>query len=203
VSVRRRSGRSLLLSGPKWSQLSRIGDSHLGDHVEGQAVVEPIAERPHMPEYGVDTDRWEALPWSWASERLRRSRNLWVVTVSASGRPHALPVWGVWSDDVPGCMFSCAPSARKAANIAANPQVCVMVDDTVEVVSVEGTARLLTDDADLDLWTEPYQAKYVDADITADWLRQNSVFEVTPQQAFGIVERGDAFSDRATRWRFP
>ena len=38
----------------------------------------------------------------------------------------ALPVWGVWSDDRPGFAFSCAPGSRKAANIAANPQVCVM-----------------------------------------------------------------------------
>jgi hypothetical protein len=119
-------------------------------------MAEPIAERPHMPEYGVDTDQWEALPWSWAADRLERSRNLWVVTASASGRPQALPVWGVWDDAMPGFMWSCAPGSRKAANVAANPQVCVMADDTVEVVSVEGRATRLTADALIDPWIERY-----------------------------------------------
>ncbi len=54
----------------------------------------PRAERPHMPDYGVDTPSWVPLPWSWAAERLLANRNYWVVTVSAAGRPHVLPVWG-------------------------------------------------------------------------------------------------------------
>jgi len=165
-------------------------------------VTEPIAERPAMTEYGVDTDAWRPLPWSWAAERLARSRNLWVVTASASGRPQALPVWGVWSDDVPGFGFSCAPGARKAANIAANPQVCVMPEDTVECVSVEGRATLLRDPALVDPWIERYLAKYAGESVTADFLRQNAFFEVVPQRAFGIIEREAEFSTRATRWRW-
>ena len=155
-----------------------------------------------MTEYGVDTDAWRALPWSWAAERLARSRNLWVVSASASGRPHALPVWGVWSDDGPGFGFSCAPGARKAANIAANPQVCVMPEDTVECVSVEGRATLLRDPALIDPWIERYLAKYAGESVTAEFLRQNAFFEVVPQRAFGIIEREDEFSNRATRWRW-
>jgi hypothetical protein len=62
---------------------------------------EPVAERPYMPDYGVDTASWTPLPWTWAVERLLANRNFWVVTVSAEGRPHALPVWGVWDDGGP------------------------------------------------------------------------------------------------------
>jgi hypothetical protein len=164
-------------------------------------VTEPIAERPAMTEYGVDSDAWRPLPWSWAAERLARSRNLWVVSASASGRPHALPVWGVWSDDVPGFAFSCAPHARKVANIAANPQVCVMPEDTVECVSVEGRATRLLDRTLIDPWIERYLAKYP-GEVSADFLRQNAFFEVVPVQAFGIIEREDEFSTRATRWRW-
>jgi hypothetical protein len=165
-------------------------------------MTEPIAERPAMTEYGVDTDAWQPLPWSWAAERLNRSRNLWVVSASAAGRPHALPVWGVWSDEVPGFGFSCAPHARKVANIEANPQVCVMPEDTVECVSVEGRATLLRDPALLDPWIERYLAKYAGESVTGDFLRQNAFFEVVPQRAFGIIEREDEFSTRATRWRW-
>ena len=165
-------------------------------------MAEPIAERPHMPEYGVDTDQWEALPWSWAADRLERSRNLWVVTASAGGRPQALPVWGVWDDAMPGFMWSCAPGSRKAANVAANPQVCVMADSTVEVVSIEGRATRLTDDAMIEPWIERYLTKYDGEGVTADFLRANACFEMIPERGFGIIEREDAFSTRATRWRF-
>ena len=154
-----------------------------------------------MAAYGVPADPAGALPWSWAQERLVRNRNYWVVTASATGRPHALPVWGVWSDDGPGFGFSCAPGARKAANIEANPQVCVMPEDTVECVSVEGRATLLRDPALIDPWIERYVAKY-EGEVSADFLRQNAFFEVVPQRAFGIIEREDDFSTRATRWRW-
>lgn len=30
-------------------------------------MVEPRAERPHMPDYGVGTESWSPLPWSWAA----------------------------------------------------------------------------------------------------------------------------------------
>ena len=50
----------------------RDGAARLGvpAAVASSAVTEPIAERPAMTEYGVDTDAWQALPWSWAAERL-------------------------------------------------------------------------------------------------------------------------------------
>jgi Pyridoxamine 5'-phosphate oxidase len=165
-------------------------------------MSEPVAERPAMREYGVDTPDWRPLPWSWAAERLERSRNLWVVTVSAAGRPHALPVWGVWDDAAPGFAWSSAPGARKTANIAANPRVCVMVDDTVECVSVEGRATRLTDAAEIDAWIERYLDKYRGEDVTADFLRANAIFAVEPELAFGVIERADEFATRATRWRF-
>jgi hypothetical protein len=166
-------------------------------------MAAPIAERPHMPDYGVDTAAWEGLPWSWAADRLERSRNLWLVTASASGRPHALPVWGVWDDGGPGFAWSCGPRSRKAANVDANPQVCVTADDTVECVSVEGRATRVTDPALADAWIERYLAKYDGEGVTADFLRANLLYELRPERAFGIVEREDDFSNRATRWRFP
>jgi hypothetical protein len=31
-------------------------------------------------------------------------------------------------------------------------------------------------------------------------MRENTIFEVTPERAFGIIEREDEFAQRATRW---
>lgn len=158
-----------------------------------------------MSDYGVDTPEWEALPWSWATERLVPNRNYWVVTVSGGGRPHALPVWGVWDAEEDRFAFSCSPNARKARNLAANPQAVVMVDDTVECVSVEGTATEVVDAVRKEGWIERFVAKYqpISPDFSAEFLRDHFMAELTPDRAFAIIERDDEFATRATRWTFP
>lgn len=157
-----------------------------------------------MPDYGVDTPSWVPLPWSWAAERLVANRNFWVVTVSADGRPHALPVWGIWDEDEDRFAFSCAPTARKARNLAANPRAVIMVDDTVECLSIEGRAGPVRDDERQAQWIERYLAKYqpISPDMSADFLRQHLMVEFVPERAFAIIEREEEFSTRATRWAF-
>lgn len=164
-----------------------------------------------MSSYGVPDDPAGALPWAWAEERLVANRNYWVVTASAAGRPHAMPVWGVWLAEQERFWFSCAPGARKLRNLTENPQCTVAVDDTVECISMEGRARIAdaADGADAAVIGEvvaAYLAKYWDdpavhAEMAA-FLRSNALIEVTPERAFGIIEREDEFSQRATRWRW-
>ena len=162
-----------------------------------------------MADYGVPDDPDGALPWMWAQERLAANKNYWVVTASASARPHSMPVWGVWLPASDRFWFSCSPSSRKARNIAANPQCVVTVDDTVECVSVEGRARVADPSGDADAIDEAvaaYVSKYWDdpavhSDMEA-FVRSNTIIEVTPERAFGIIEREQEFSKRATRWRW-
>jgi nitroimidazol reductase NimA-like FMN-containing flavoprotein (pyridoxamine 5'-phosphate oxidase superfamily) len=168
-------------------------------------MTDPVGERPHMPDYGVADDAgWEPLPWAWAAARLGPARNYWVVTVSGDGRPHALPVWGVWDDAEHRFCFSCGPRSRKAGNLSANPAVAFAPEDTVECVSVEGRGLEVADEQRRERWIERYLDKYrpLAPDLTPAFLRQNLVFEVTPERAFAIIEREGEFSGRATRWRF-
>ena len=159
-----------------------------------------------MADYGVPDDTDGLLPWEWAEARLAGSRNYWIATVSAAGRPHSMPVWGVWLADRERFWFSCAGTSRKARNLRANPAVVVAPTDTVEVVSLEGRATETTG-GDLDDPVDTYFAKYgaemdMDRDAVAGFLTSNASFEVTPERAFGIIERADEFSQRATRWRW-
>jgi hypothetical protein len=168
----------------------------------------PTVERPSMSEYGVPEHLDGALPWSWAEERLVDCRNYWVVTASTDARPHAMPVWGVWLASREEFWFSCAPGSRKARNLAVNGSCSVAVDDTVECVVVEGIARV-AGPADLSGTAEMIEAyldKYwedesVHAEMDA-FLRRNAIFVVRPERAFGIIEREEEFSSRATRWRW-
>jgi nitroimidazol reductase NimA-like FMN-containing flavoprotein (pyridoxamine 5'-phosphate oxidase superfamily) len=156
-----------------------------------------------MPGYGVPADDDGVLPWPWAEARLIRSRNFWVVTVSGQGRPHAMPVWGVWLADLERFAFSCSPGSRKARNIAENDHVVVAVDDTVETVSLEGVAATATDD-EADAMVAAFVTKYEEDDAAraalAELIRGGRIFVVTPERAFGIIERPAEFSTRATRW---
>ncbi len=157
-----------------------------------------------MADYGVNSPEWNPLPWSWAVERLTPNKNYWLATVSASGTPSAMPVWGVWSDDDHRFMFSCSPNARKARNIRVNPRVVITVDSTEEAVSVEGHAAALTDTARIDTWIDRYVAKYSSEvpEGLGDFVRSHAMFEVVPTVAFAIIEREVEFATRATRWRF-
>jgi nitroimidazol reductase NimA-like FMN-containing flavoprotein (pyridoxamine 5'-phosphate oxidase superfamily) len=156
-----------------------------------------------MGSYGVPTDPDGALPWSWAEERLTVNRNYWVVTVNGGGRPAAMPVWGVWQPDPARFHFSCAPDARKARNIAQNSHVCVMIDDTVECVSLEGTASLLDDDSARTRVATTYAAKYAPPEEQAsmiEFVLGHVIFEVLPVKALAIIERDEEFASKATRW---
>ena len=168
-----------------------------------ERMTAPRGERPYMPDYGVDTADWQPLPWSWAADRLTSNRNYWVVTSSTEGRPHVLPVWGVWNDEELRFAFSCGPRSRKARDLAVNPHAAVAIDDTVECLSIEGRATR-TEGARAETWIDRYLTKYqpLAADLSADFLRENLLFEFVPARAFAVIEREEEFAARATRWRF-
>lgn len=156
-----------------------------------------------MSDYGVPEDLDGVLPWSWAEERLLASKSLWVVTASADGRPHAMPVWGAWQPDPGRFLFSCSPNARKARNLAANPRASIAVDSTVEVVVVEGTVRSVTADevADgFDAYAEKYWETEQERAEGREFIGRHALFVLDPERAFGIIETEEDFARRATRW---
>ena len=44
----------------------------------------PKASRPHAPGYGLPAGNKGLLPWSWAEQRLKKSHNYWITTVTVS-----------------------------------------------------------------------------------------------------------------------
>lgn len=160
-----------------------------------------------MADYGVPDDVDGVLPWSWAQERLGGSRCYWVTTVDGAGRPHSMPVWGVWLDEPDRFWFSCAPTALKVRNLEANPAVTVTTEDPTELVSLEGDATRLSQGGDLDRGATTFLEKYgaemnmSDAEV-GDFLGGAATFAVTPQRAFGLIETPEEFGPKATRWRW-
>lgn len=167
-----------------------------------------VTDRPEMAEYGVPEDLDGVLPWDWALERLEGSRCYWVATADGEGTPHAMPVWGVWLADADCFWFSCAPSARKARNLAENPKIAVTTDDATAFVSLQGTAAPSGSGPVLDEAGPVFWAKYGAemGDMTEEdmhgFLHDNAGFTVTPARAFGMIETPEDFGPRATRWRW-
>jgi hypothetical protein len=86
------------------------------------------------PEGGKGT----VLAWSFVQEQMYLARSYWVATTPESGPPHAMPVWGVFIDDV--FSFSTPSSSKKARNIARTGEATVHLESADTVVVVEGKA---------------------------------------------------------------
>jgi nitroimidazol reductase NimA-like FMN-containing flavoprotein (pyridoxamine 5'-phosphate oxidase superfamily) len=148
-----------------------------------------------MPGYGVPKSRTGLLSWAWAERRLAGSHNYWLITVRPNGRPHAMPVWGVWVDGA--FHFSSGRQSRKTRNLARNPRCVVCTERAQEAVIVEGVARALKDRKRLARLARPYGVKYRPWTLDTEL---GPVYAVRPRVVFAMSEK--RFPTAATRWRF-
>jgi nitroimidazol reductase NimA-like FMN-containing flavoprotein (pyridoxamine 5'-phosphate oxidase superfamily) len=155
---------------------------------------QPKRSRPQMPvSYGVPQSEEGMLPWSHVRTRMAEARNYWVATTRPDGRPHVVPVWGVWVDDI--FYHGGGPDTRKARNLQHNPNIAIHLEDGNEVVIMEGTVTMLTpENADADLLRridDAYEAKYNMRHGTPVWALQ-------PRLALAWKE----YPTTVTRWTF-
>jgi nitroimidazol reductase NimA-like FMN-containing flavoprotein (pyridoxamine 5'-phosphate oxidase superfamily) len=171
---------------------SAVRASHLS-----RQSPEPNSSRPFAPGYGLpkSDDKKGMLPWTWVGKKMGTCHTFWLATVhDHDGRPHIMPVWGVWVDDA--FFFSTARSSRKGRNLAANPLCTITNDDGREAVIVEASASELNDRAVLDRVVAAYKKKYK-MDPTS---MKEPIFVARPKTVFAFVEK--TFPKSATRWNF-
>ncbi len=166
--------------------------------MQGQPHTSPNTSRPYMPGYGILNANLGKglLPWSWATERLNEARTYWLATTRPDGRPHVMPVWGIWLDD--RIYFSTGPQSRKARNLATQPDCVVSIQIEDAAVIVEGIAEHATDRVLVQQFCKVYAAKY-------DWNMEgftDPVYAVRPTVAFGFMAGPGEFTGSATRWAF-
>jgi PPOX class probable F420-dependent enzyme len=154
-----------------------------------------------MPGYGIKgpAEGTGLLPWSWAVERLTRSHDYWLATSRPDGRPHLMPVWGVWLDGA--LWFSSGLRSRKARNLAADPRCSVTTDDALEPVVLEGTAALVAGPPAIRVFANALNTKY-GTDYGSDFFDPgvNGCYRVSPAWVFGLTESD--FEGSPTRWTF-
>ena len=117
-------------------------------------------DRPSLPDgYGVE-DAGPFLAWGEIRRRLETARNYWLSTTWADGRPHVVPRWGVWLDDV--FWYDGSPATRHVKNLTHNPACALHLESGDEVTNVEG-ASAPADPVEGELaqrLSEEYQRKY-------------------------------------------
>jgi len=155
----------------------------------------PSADRPVIPNYGIAESAKGLLGWSWAEQRLKNSHNYWLITTYPDGRPHAMPIGGIW---IGGAFyFSTDRQSRKARNLARNPHCIVCNERAHEAVIVHGQAEEVRDQELIRKLAQPYYRKYkpwkLDPAIGA-------IFGIRPTLALGMYEK--KFDTSATRWKF-
>ena len=121
------------------------------------------------------------LSWGHVDRHLRNSRSYWLTTVRDDGRPHAMPVWGVW--DGRAVWFGTGTDSIKGRNMARDPRVVIHLESGDDVVILEGEVERTWSDAILDA----YVAKY---SMAADELG----FERSPEGMFRLAP------DRVQAW---
>src|ERR687883_1038510 len=178
----------------------------------------PAAEQPLV---GEDTP---ATAWAAARERLEnpeQDRTYWLATVRPDGRPHIVPLLGLWLDDA--FYFLTGETTRRGKNLSHAPR-CVMATSSTTLPAldliVEGTCRKVRDDALLHRVAEAYGARmawplevrdgavYGPSAPTAG-PPPYAIYELVPEKVIGLpgiagteegVGREGSFTP--TRWRF-
>src|SRR4051794_2407645 len=166
---------------------------------------------PHQPSEEVDGRFSEpgaqATPWSDVQNAIDAAELFWISTVRSDGRPHVTPLPAVWLHEA--LYFCTGPTEQKAVNLAANP-ACVLTTGNNRWkqgldVTVEGTARRISDDARLRILARLWETKY-----HGDWrydVRDGAfhheageayVFEVVPEKILAFAK--GVFAQ--TRYRF-
>lgn len=145
------------------------------------------------------------IPFNRVSHRLRNAENYWLCTCRPDGRPHAMPVWGLWDGE--SLWFGCGLESVKARNLAASPLAAVHLESGDDVVILEGSVDRVTEDLVARPIIAALAEKYetpVDALAFADDLAGDeggALFALRPRVALAWLE--GAFDNTQSRWRLP
>jgi nitroimidazol reductase NimA-like FMN-containing flavoprotein (pyridoxamine 5'-phosphate oxidase superfamily) len=105
-------------------------------------AADPVAELLDLPpEYGTPD---APLAWSDVRARLIDAMHYWLATVRADGRPHVVPLDGIWLDDE--WFFGGSAETVKHRNLKANPMAVVHLEESEHAVIVEGHCKEIEPD---------------------------------------------------------
>lgn len=156
--------------------------------------MKPVSELLPLPSaYGTPRS---TLSWDDVSARIAASLRYWLSTVRADGRPHAIPVDGLWFDDI--LWFGGSDETVHHRNLLAHPMVAAHLEDALAAVIMEGRATLDTPTHDVAAQLARLSTnKYGYRSPTETFLVP--VWQLAPSRVLAWTN----FPRDATRFRFP
>lgn len=134
--------------------------------------------------------------WDEIERLLTDAQLYWIITVRADGRPHAVPLVGVWHSGT--FAFCTGADEQKQRNLDVNPHVAVTTGDSGrdgwdsgKHIVAEGTVERVTDSVDLQALADAWFDKYGD-----DWE-----FEVRDREFVEVSHSGGGTEGGARVYR--
>jgi nitroimidazol reductase NimA-like FMN-containing flavoprotein (pyridoxamine 5'-phosphate oxidase superfamily) len=141
------------------------------------------------------------IPWSTVDIQLRAARTIWLATTRPDGRPHAVPMWFVWLDEL--VYLISQRDMQKSLNLRSQPWVVLHLGDGDEAVILEGRASLVSDADEIDAVDRVWAAKYVDPGSgTRDTVRHDGV-DLWRVPAVHVMTWAYGDIGNRTDWRSP
>jgi hypothetical protein len=150
--------------------------------------------RPNIPtSYGIPQTEEGMVSWDWVMAQVEKPRNYWVATVTPDGKPHTIPVWGVWVDGV--FYHGGGPDTRRGRNLTHNPHMVLHLESGDQVVIIEGRAEILTVET-----IDPDLASRIDAEYVKKYGMEHGlpVWRLKPHKVLAWHE----YPTTVTRWVF-
>ena len=158
--------------------------------------------RPNLGASGPVAYDSALLSWDYVDSRMRDALNYWIASAGVDGRPHAVPIWGAWLEDV----FYFVGTGRKIRNLRANPQAVVHLESGDDVILIEGRFEELrrpsrellqnVDEAFVRKYKTYRPSEHLDGRSKSSFPPEG-LFAVLPQ----LVIAWSGMASDATRWR--
>lgn len=148
-------------------------------------------DRPYIPGYGIEESNKGLLGWDFVQTEMRKAKNYWLSTTRANGKPHAIPIWGSWTNNT--FYFGGGPDTQNRKNLAKNPNIVVHSESGTKTVIIEGLVDMENDIEIIELIKEDYKNKY-------NFDHPPPFYRVKPKKAFAW--NMDDYTGTPTRWRF-
>ena len=138
--------------------------------------------------------------WTDVAGRLSVARNYWLGSTTASGAPHAAPVWGAVTGET--LYLYSERGTVKARNLAADPRLVIHLENAEDVLIVRGVAEDLGTPAMVPTVVAALAAKYTRPEDQQYLPDRDPDFDVVyalrPQSA--LAWRLDDYAASQRRW---
>ena len=141
------------------------------------------------------------IPWAAVDARLTAATSVIIVSTRPDGRPHAAPVWYLWTGKA--VYFATRTESVKGKNLGNGAWIVAHFGDADDVLFMDGPVVLVTDKAEQEAADRDYTAKHINQVTGAGYsvwdVTGNALFRLDPQR---IVTWNDGNARGRTEWRF-